>query len=205
MFGLIKRKDKNLSAEEIFWEWFISYKTIIEKFIDSDNRNYSIYDELTNRIRDYNKLLFPELTKESEKYILIITPDGIKEGIEPTRKLALAAPDIENWIVKIFRQPTDEITLNFDGLEYLSSDIEIFPTIDNEREVIDIQVFIKNMNKDESKYQSLAFLYFDHILGEFNSMTKVGYIDFYNLEEGETVEDGITLLELRNLIAQELY
>ena len=205
MFGLFKQKIKK-SKEEIFWSWFINNKMKIEQFMTSDRTDYSIYNKLTNQIQEYHHNLFPELTKSSnDEFVLIITPDGIKEGVGPTKSLASAAPQIKNWIITKFRQPTDEITLNFKGLEYPSSDIEVLPEIDREKEVVNIDVFIRNMNSDPSTYQSLAFLYFDHILGEFNSIMKVGYIDFHNLDEDKTVKDSISLLDLRNLIVKELY
>ena len=206
MFGLFINKRIIKTSEEKFWSWFIDNKNKIEKFIDSGHGNYSIYNKLTDKIQEYNSILFPELTKtEDDKYVLIITPDGMKEGVEPTKKLAQESPLIENWIVVKFRQPADEIALNFKGLEYPSSDIEIFPEIDYDREVVNIEMFIRNMHKDEATYQSLAFLYFDHILGEFNTITKVGDINFYHLDETKQVEDSITLLQLRNLIAEKLY
>lgn len=205
MFGLFKQKDK-ISKEEIFWSWFINNKRRIEEFVDSNHTNYSIYNKLTARIKEYNSILFPELTKtENEEFVLIITPDGMKDGFEPTKSLAATAPPIENWIITKFRQPVDQITLNFKGLEYPSSDIEIFPEIDPEKEVVNIEVFIRNMNLDPNTYQSLAFLYLDHILGEFNTIMKVGYINFRHLDVNKKVKDGISLLELRNLIAKELY
>ena len=206
MFNLFKRKDTFKTPEEKFWNWFVENKTKIEKFMDSEQRDYSIYNKLTSEIQKYHADLIPELTKsEDDKYVLIITPDGIKDGVEPTKKLAADCPVIDNWIIVKFRQPTDDIKLNFKGLEYRSSDIEILPQIDHKREVVDIDVFIRNMNKDEGLYQSLAFLYLDHILGEFNSITKVGYIDFHHLDENKKVENSISLLELRNLIAENLY
>jgi len=206
MFSLFKRKNDTRSPEDRFWSWFIDNKGKIERFIDSDHSDYSIYRKLSAQIKNYNEVLFPEVTKtEDAQYVLIITPDGIKEGIEPTKMLAQAAPPLENWVIKKFRQPSDWIGLNFDGLEYPASDIEIIAELDMEREVVNIEVFITNMNEDEKKYQSLAFLYLDHILGEFNTITKVGYIDFHHLDKEKTVKDSITILELRNLIARELY
>ncbi|MEO7306632.1 MAG: hypothetical protein ABIW15_04225 [Ferruginibacter sp.] len=174
--------------------------------MDLKRNDYSIYNKLTDEIKKYSDILIPELTKtEDDMYVLIISPDGIKEGVEPTKKLAAASPGIANWVIVKFRQPSDEIILNFKGLEYPSSDIEILPEIDHDKEVVNIDVFIRNMNKDENLYQSVAFLYLDHILGEFNSITKVGYIDFHHLDEDKKVQDSITLLELRNLIADNLY
>lgn len=161
---------------------------------------------MTEKIKNYNNLLFPELTKtKDDKYVLIITPDGIKDGVKPTKKLVEGHPKLNTWIVKKFRQPTDEITLNINDLEYPTSDIEIIPEIDSEKDKVDIRVFIRNMNKDEKKYQHLAFLYLDHILGEFNTIMKVGYIDFYHLDEDKSVENGISILGLRKLIVKELY
>ena len=136
---------------------------------------------------------------------MIITPDGKSEGLQPTKELFECHPKIENWIIKKFRQPKDKIQLNFNGIEFPASDIEIYPKIVKSEDKVDIQVFIKNMDKDEKNYQSLAFLYLDHIIGEFNTITKVRYIDFYNLKETETVEDSISILELRKLIESELY
>ncbi len=206
MFNLFKRKNVFKTPEEKFWNWFVENKAKLEKFMDSDQRNFSIYNKLTTEIQKYNATLFPELTKtEDDKYVLIITPDGIKEGVEPTKKLVAECPIIDNWIVVKFRQPSDEIILNFKGLEYPPTDIEILPQIDNERDVVDINIFVRNMNKDEVLYQSLAFLYLDHILGEFNSITKVGYIDFHHLDENKKVANSISLIELRNLIAENLY
>jgi hypothetical protein len=206
MFNFFKRKDTFKNPEEKFWNWFAMNKTKIEKFMDSEHRDYSIYNKLTVEIQKYNAGLFPELTKDQDdKYVLIITPDGMKEGVEPTKKLAAECPAIDNWVIVKFRQPSDHIVLNFKGLEYPATDIQTLPQIDHERELVDIDVFIRNMNKDEGLYQSLAFLYLDHILGEFNSIMKVGFIDFHHLDENKTVENSISLLELRNLIAENLY
>lgn len=179
MFRLFRLRAKN-TLEEKFWNWFQNNLTDIEAFIDSDLKDYSVYNLLSKKIKKYNKNLFPELTKNKEnKYILIITPDGMKEGVEATKKLGESHPDFDNWEIKKFRQPTDKILLNINGLKYPASDIKILPKVDYEREKVDIQVFINNMKKDEKKYQHLAFLYFDHILGEFNTIMKVGYFGFF--------------------------
>jgi hypothetical protein len=202
----IFKRQKKTPPEQEFWNWFMTNKKRIEDFVDSDHSDYSVYELLTNKMRAYHDEIVPELTKtEDDKYVLIITPDGIKEGIEPTKALAAAKPEIENWIVEKFRQPCDEITLELNGLTYPSSDIEIIPQIDREKEIVHLDVFIRNMNSDTKKYQNLAFLYLDHILGEFNLLTKVGYIEFHHIDNDKAVENARTLLEIRELISKELY
>jgi hypothetical protein len=199
-------KQIKLSPEKKFWKYFLDNKRDLENFIDSDLSDYTAYNNLTDEIKKFSSLLFAEITKYSNgKYVLVVTPDGKFEGINDTQKLFDSKPEINNWIVEKFRQPKDKIQFKYDGLEYPSSDIEIFATLDIEKEKFDIQVFIKNMCSDEKKYQIIAWLYLDNILGEFNSITKIGYVDFFNLEEGKTVKDGITILELRKLIDREIY
>ena len=206
MLSIFRRKEKITSPEQEFWNWFLSNKKKIEKFIDSEHTDYSIYELLTKKMRLYHHEIVPELTKtKDDNYVLIITPDGIKAGIEPTKTLAAAKPDIENWIVEKFRQPCDEITLDLNGLTYPSEDIEVVPQIDNEKDLMNIDVFIRNMNNDPNKYQNLAFLYLDHILGEFNTLTKVGYIEFHHIDQNKSIKDSITILQLRELIVKELY
>ncbi|MCB0402142.1 MAG: hypothetical protein KDD41_08665, partial [Flavobacteriales bacterium] len=70
---------------------------------------------------------------------------------------------------------------------------------------VHVGLFIRNMDADEHKYKTIAWLYLDHIIGEYNSITKLGAVEFYNLKEGEHVKDGMSLLELRKLIEDELY
>lgn len=199
-FSLFNKQSK----EEKFWNWVSKNKTELENFINSDQEDYTIYNQLTKEMKKYNSVLFPEMTlTENDEVVLIITPDGMSEGVLPTEKLYDSKPKLDNWIIKKFRQATDEIGLNYDGIEYPSSDIEIIPEIDKERGKINIKLFIRNMNSDVKKYQALSFLYLDHILGEYNTITKVGYIDFYHLENEKSVENGISILELRKLIEKE--
>tara|TARA_R110000823_G_scaffold51179_4_gene127799 strand:+ start:974 stop:1585 length:612 start_codon:yes stop_codon:yes gene_type:complete len=197
---------KKQSNEEKFWNWVTKNKVELEKFIKSKQEDYTIYNQLTKQIKNYNPVLFPEMTStKNGEVVLIITPDGIPEGVLPTQKLYDSKPELENWIVKKFRQPSDEIGLNFDGIEFPNSDIEIIHELDDERERVNIRVFIRNMDLDPDRYKSLSFLYLDHILGEFNTITKVGYIDFYNLDKDKSVANSISILELRKIIEKEYY
>ena len=202
MLNFFKKKNK----EQIFWDWFVKNKSRLEKFIENpDKIGYDIYHQLSKQLKKYNLLLFPEITVQNGKYVLIITPDGMKDGVEPTIKLVDSRPEIDNWEIKKFRQPKDDIHLSINGVSFPYTDIKIIPYVDEEREKVDIQVFIKNMKENEKAYQHLAFLYFDHVLGEYNTITKVGYIDFNHMDEGDEIPQAIDLIELRKLIIEEFY
>lgn len=188
-----------------FWKWFSDHRVKLEDFINDPNRDYAIYHEMTEELQKFSELLYPEITVKDDTYVLIITPNGISEGIEPTREIVAAAPAFDNWEFVRFRQPMDDVSLEQQGLQYESTEIEVLPELDKERDKVNILVFIRNMNKDPRAYQTLAFLYMDHILGEFNVITKVGYIDFKHLDPGMAVADSISLIELRKLIEDHLY
>lgn len=190
---------------ENFWNWFSENQTKLEDFINDPNRDYAIYHEMTKELQKFSELLYPEITVNDDTYVLIITPNGIEDGIEPTREIVAAAPTLPNWEFVRFRQPMDDVSLEQEGLHYESTEIEILPELDEERNKVNVLVFIRNMNKDKKAYQTLAFLYMDHILGEFNVITRVGYIDFKHLDEGKGVSGSISLLELRKLIEDHLY
>ena len=206
MFRFLKKHIKPTTREQVFWNYFLNNKKILEKFINSDLTDYTAFNKITDEIRNYSSLLFVEITqKQDGKYVLIITPDGNINGIEDAEKLFEAKPEIDNWIVEKFRQPKNELILEYGGIKIPSSDIEIIPNVDLENEKINLKVYIRNMNLDEKNYQVIAWLYLDNILGEYNSITKIGYVDFFNLDDSKTIKNGISILELRKLIEKELY
>jgi hypothetical protein len=192
--------------KKIFWGWFEKHRFQIEKSMDLERTDHKLFDELTNKLQDFNSLLFPELTKKDDnKYVIIITANGKSKGIKPTIEIAEAAPEIENWEILRFRQPNDKVKLSLNGIAYNSNEIAIIPVQDhNDIYKYNLTIFIRNIYKDEKKYKSLAFLYLQHIIGEFNTMTRVGRISYEDLEPAENMEDLISLLEFRKLIEEQI-
>jgi hypothetical protein len=194
--------------ERRFWRWFIRNKSQIEKFVDTENHeDYLIYNKLTSKIKKVNELLLPEVTKDGDNYILIISCDGISEGIKSVQKLYDFAPQIDKWTFIKFRQPKDKFDLNYNGLEFKYEDIKVWRKFSIEREKADIALLINGYKDDDKRYKALAFLYLDHFIGEFNTMTRVGQIDFLGwdtLESNKQIES-INLIELKNEIADKLY
>lgn len=189
-----------------FWNWFLKNQSKLEEFIRTKNSDYSIYNKLTKRLKKFDELLFPEITIDKDNdYVLIITPDGISKGINSTKEIVAAAPKIENWKIKKFRQPSDTFTTNFNGLEFDYEDIKIWRVFNLEREKVDIAVLIKDFDKNDTRFMNLGFLYLDHILGEFNVMTRVGAIEFMSWEQLKEEIESIDLITLRNEISDKLY
>lgn len=199
---IFKKKDE----KEIFWKWFLRNQKDLEDFISSENRNYAVYNELTKQLKKFNDLLFPEITIDKENnFILIITPDGIRDGINPTIEIVKSAPNIRGWKIKKFRQASDKISLNFNGLQFEYDDIKIWRYFILEQDRVDLSVLIKNYDEKDNRYISLAFLYLDHILGEYNVLTRVGEINFWGWDQLNDKIESVELLTLRKEIEEKLY
>lgn len=196
-----KKKDK----KKVFWDWFQKNKEQVAQFIQ-DQQNMRIYEELTKQLKKYNQILFPELMLDGKGgYVLIITPDGIKDGLQATIDLVDVAPDINDWSFVKFRQAMDHVQLQFNGLQYAYEDIKIWRDFNEEEDKVDIAVLIKGFDENDQRFLSLAFLYLDHILGEFNVISRVGGIDFLSWEHLNDEYEAIDLLQLRKEIEDKLY
>ena len=63
-------------TKESFWEWFDNNKNSIENFISSEHTDYSIYETLSDKLKQYSEFLIPELTMtEDNKFVLVISCD----------------------------------------------------------------------------------------------------------------------------------
>jgi hypothetical protein len=186
-------------TDKDFWDWFQNKKSDIEKFIISDSDDYSIYDELTEKLSSYNELVIAELTKDTHDInVLILSCDGRIDGIPFVEKLYESAPIIENWRFQKFRMPGHVKELNYQGLQFKSNDIKIKYTPDEQ--YFNLELFIKGYNTNDDRYKGLAFLYLDHMVGEYNVMTKIGNIEFKKMNLFTSSNDKISLEELKTII-----
>jgi hypothetical protein len=194
------------NKEKIFWDWFEKNKTKLENFIDSNQEDYSIYHELTRELKSYNELLNPELTGDEDgSYCLIVTPDGIREGVEPTTKIIYSAPDIKEWKFFRFRQAKDIFGIKINEVEVDIPDIKIIRKLDLENKGVDITVCFKDYEDANNDFKSVGFLMLDHVVGEMNMLARVDAVDFLSWDDIPKENETITLLELRKEIEEKLY
>ena len=170
----------NLMTEFQFWDWFTNHSKQLEHFMTSNLSDYSVYNELSAKLKTYHNNVIPELTMDkANNFILILSADGISNGIIPIEKLFASAPLLNGWIIQKFRKPGAVSNLNFRGLGIPAKDVKIKYSL-NANEV-DIELYIKGYKENDSRYKSLGFLYLDHFIGEYSVMTKVGNIQFRKL------------------------
>jgi hypothetical protein len=199
------KQKRNMKAKR-FWKWFLRNKSNLEDFIQSNQENYSIYNKLTRKIQKVDTLLFPEITIDSEKrFNLIITCDGIAEGLKSVISLGDSAPVVDKWVIKKFRQPCDKMSLNFQDLKFELDDIKVWREFDLEKGKVNIVILLNNYDSNDNRFKALAFLYLDHFIGEFNTITRVGQVDFLGWDSMNDKREAVDLITLRNEISRKLY
>ena len=190
------------SKEKKFWDWFVKNQQSIEHFVDN-MEDYSIYNELTKKLKDYHSELYPEVTKEGDTYELIITPDGMKVGMEPTKKIVEKAPFLKNWELFRFRQAKDDFGIEIEDVSLELDSIKVLRFFREEE--VDIGVCIEDYDPENKSFHVAGFLMLDHILGEFNVLTRVGAVEFYDWNAIKPEHETVSLLVLRKEIEEKLY
>jgi len=186
-------------TDKEFWNWFLNNKAAIESFITSETDNYSVYEDLTSKLKSYNEFVIPELTMDTDdNYILILSCDGRRGGINYVEQLYQSSPTIDKWKFQKFRAPGHVIDLNYQGIAFKSTDIRV--KYDFDGSYYNTELYIKGYKDTDERYKGLAFLYLDHLVGEYNVMTKIGNIEFKKLGLFTRTTDKVTLQELRIVV-----
>ena len=168
--GLFDRK----SPETKFWDWFSENS---ERFTGPDS---PVLKPLAEKIHS----IHPELTFEFSlpkglEREFIISADGVASTIPAVEKLYAAAPVIPGWKILKYRQrgQSDDMELEFAETKFDSSDFRV--TLERDGSLVGITIFIRDINRaSEDKYQGAAWIFLDNAIGEYDTMTKIGFVEF---------------------------
>lgn len=160
-------------TKENFWKWFEENMAAIELFIVKEPRDYSIYQALSENLRQYNKFLIPEITiDEDNHFVLIISCDGIRQGIPYAEKLTEDMKPYPNWKIIKYRQPGPMEVIPVNGLNLKRKDVFLLwqKTLTN---TYLLTFYVKGYSSNNPAYEIGTLLHLDHTIGEFNSMTRI--------------------------------
>ncbi|MBZ9730478.1 hypothetical protein LB467_12355 [Salegentibacter sp. JZCK2] len=170
--------------EEKFWEWFQKNEQSYYRDVDDITEREKLFDELLKQLHKVHPELTFEFSPLNEKGIreLTISADGMQEFFPNVIKLVESAPKITNWKIKAFRQriPGDELKIEFDDFSLSYSDI--FFKYADEGEKIGVELYIRNYD-GSPRAKNAVYQLFDGLLGEFDTETKIGWIDWKKLED----------------------
>jgi hypothetical protein len=108
----------------------------------------------------------------------IISADGIAASFPAVEALHAAAPMLPRWTWLKYRPRldlSDHMTLG--GRKYLANGITYKMYEDDGK--VGLEVFMEGLTEEDRKFhQDIGFLFLDHLLGEYDVETRVGFIEF---------------------------
>ena len=182
------------SPEERFWIWFSENAHEIG-LVESANKR-GIVDELSRQLEKiHSDLTFETGGSPGGIREFIISANGLAEAVPFVKRLVDRAPEIQGWEIIAFRpRRGTEFTLQFDEVELRPEDFWFTASQDGER--IGLEIYLPKIDSEhKNSIIGASFIMIDTALGEYDVITKIGYIDHKPLPL-EPEENGLLPLSL---------
>jgi len=186
-------------TKQEFWQYFEEHMSALEQFISSNVHDYTIYNEISDKLRQYDEHLIPEITMDGQgRFVLVLSCDGDREGMPALEHLAENLKDYPNWKIVKYRQPGPMKFIPLYGRKIMRKDILLSwnRTRDGHYQL----TFYLKWHYDRKLYEAGAVLHLDHTIGEYNSMTLVEEIEFKRIGCFEKISGLKILDDLRDEI-----
>lgn len=195
MLNLFKKKDPIAN----FWIWFERNKARLESNY-TPSQDKILEEGMSELVKITNGLAF-EVSKEIDGVRdIVISANGDREKFDIVKQIVEKSPQIQGWTVTAFRQRIKpDFTVEAEGHKF--SPEKMFFTPFRYQDALHLNIYIEKL--DDSNFDMFtyfAFLIIDNVLGEYDSVTKLGGCDFKNLEDIANKSELKPLTELPNYI-----
>lgn len=172
---------------EKFWNWFIANEHTFYYGTEEDVLREGLFLELDTKIKEISDALTFEFSPilEGEVKHLTISADGIKEAFPIVIDLVDKAPEHPHWEFIAFRQRVDTVDLSIQmgDVQLEVSDIYFrFAEVDD---TLGIELNIRNFKNTDQEKLAL-FILLDSLIGEYDVVTQIGWIEWVALDEDKT-------------------
>jgi hypothetical protein len=195
---MLKNLFKKQTPEQRFWQWFC--KNEDKYYYMSQFEQEDLFDLLAVQLHNIHEDLAFEFTAQpNEDGIreMVISADGLAELIPYVLKLVNIAPEMERWKITAFRQPMVEgIEINYKGYKVSAETVYFNYQLSEDKSQIDANLFIEEFEAD---MVGAIYLLLDSLIGEFNVMTRIRYLEFAELANKDEL---LSLKDISNIINQ---
>jgi len=167
--------------------WFDANKASFNEITDN-NRDEKL-DTILAHLKPVKEGLAVEVSNEFKgKRDILISANSDKENFSAVEEIVKNAPVIKGWTVTAFRQRAKEdFTLKYKDLKFKPSKMLFRPVAENGKLNIEVYVNgIKNHNYDTVAYYGIIAM--DSVLGEYDSVKKVGIYTFHELRDVKNLQ-----------------
>ncbi len=169
----------------------------------SDERIYSLFDTLSEHLKDYCEGLVFEIgyDETSNTYELVISADGDKKLFPQVERLVGGAPTMKNWKITAFRQPKgNKQSIQYQGYTFDPAKIFFHPLKDSpDSTKVNIEIVYPGYEEtNRNLFLGGTFLLLDALLGEKSTELDIAHLDVSKTPDN-TDADGYELYPLCQL------
>lgn len=182
MRNWFRRKTKESDPVAAFWQWFAAEEGALRKL------PMERVAQLPPPIRELRAALqrvHPSVTwvmgdTEDGRRELIVSADGILEAFPAVHAICDAAPPLPAWVVTRFRPRWPEISpIEMDGVRLDPADVRVLLSPDPNPDKLTATIFLPAHDPAQDRqYRSIAMLFLDYCLGEYDVETRLGVLRF---------------------------
>jgi hypothetical protein len=164
------------AAISSFWQWFTMNAPRLH-----DNKDFvGVMNEIGAQMAKIDPGVFGEIAVDKNERSLILTADGKRDLFPLVQALYAARPTVPGWTVVAFRPRMPAAQLK--GMQFEMEGKKYDPTAitfsaERNGDKLDIEVY--SPTEDVSNQaKSMMFTMIDHVIGEYDTETKIAAIDF---------------------------
>lgn len=167
-------------TKQEFWKSFEQHIPALEQMISGKTRDHAAYGALSDDLHAYNEYLVPEITMDTEnRFVLVISCDGFKQGSPAVEDLTSNIKDYPNWKIIKYRQPGPMAFIPLKGQKVHRKDILLtWEKMSNGQYKL---IFHLKWYQNNQTQQTGAILHLDHTIGEYDAMTRIHDVQFKSL------------------------
>ena len=188
---------------DTFWTWFKKNEKSLRNF---ENNHEQILDAIfTEGKKIQDGIVFELQPPQNGIIMMTVSADGIRKSFPVVENIVAQAPKIEGWHFIAFRQriPIEEVkhmVLEIGGYQLDPTKMKFSPIVS--QDIVDMIIYADGITEDNYKQVAYGtFLLMDHLLGEYDCVTKVRNYDFHAMPvDHEKLNQLKPLLEMAEYI-----
>jgi hypothetical protein len=187
-----------------FWDWFQENEQAYFDLQLGDPKQEQLFQDLMQEFRKLDEHLAFEFSMplEDGRREFVLTAQGMQKSFPVVFQLHEQAPEMPHWIIVPLKpRLNQDLMLNIGEVEFGFDDMFFRWAKDEDK--IALQVHLRGEFPDNLRIQ-LGFLMLDVLLGEYDVATRIGHLEFVQLEETE-IENLSTIRDLPGLIDDIYY
>lgn len=166
--GSVPAADPRVTA---FWTWFSANAAALA----ADTDMQAVMLTISSEIEKIDPGIAAELGVDDGGRMLVITPNGNQKLFPLVEQLRAAAPSVPGWKIVAFRpRAKPGFGIKLGDKQLTAADLSF--VAERAGAKLDITVFVPGEPTDQMK--QIGFLLLDHTIGEHDTETKIGGIEF---------------------------